>query len=75
MGDLGIYLSIPPDLQKASFIQVLLSVAASMFGVQSDKNRQFDFEQTSFLPYLIVGVLFVVIFVLSLIGLVNFILA
>lgn len=59
--------------EKASFFQVLVSVAASMFGVQSEKNREFDFEQTSFLPYLVVGVLFVVAFVLSLIALVNFI--
>ena len=63
------------DKSKASFIQVLLSVAASMIGVQSDKNRQFDFEQTSFLPYLIVGVLFVLGFVLGLIGLVKLILS
>lgn len=61
--------------KKASYLHVLFSVAASMFGVQSDKNRQFDFEQTSFLPYLIVGVLFVVLFVLSLVALVKFILA
>ena len=45
-----------------------------MIGVQSEKNRQLDFEQASFLPYAIVGVLFVVVFVLSLVGLVNLIL-
>ena len=46
-----------------------------MFGVQSEQNRHFDFQQTSFLPYLIVGVLFVALFVLGLIGLVNLILS
>lgn len=59
--------------KKASLYQVFCSVAASMFGVQSEKNRQSDFEQSSFLPYLVVGVLFVIVFVLSLVGLVNLI--
>ena len=56
---------------RSSFFNVLVSVAASMFGVQSEKNRQFDFEQNSFLPYLVVGIMFVVFFVLSLIALVS----
>ena len=56
---------------RSSFFNVLASVAASMFGVQSEKNRQFDFEQNSFLPYLFVGIMFVVFFVLSLIALVS----
>lgn len=61
--------------QQASLLQVIKSVFASMFGVQSEQNRHFDFQQTSFLPYLIVGVLFVALFVLGLIGLVNLILS
>jgi hypothetical protein len=39
-------------------------MAASVLGVQSDANYKSDFEQSSFVPYAIVGV----IFVLGLIG-------
>ena len=42
-----------------------------MFGVQSDANYQRDFEQKSFVPFLIVGVAFVVVFVIGLIIFVN----
>ncbi len=31
--------------------QVMKSVAASAFGVQSQKNYQQDFQQSSFLPF------------------------
>ncbi|GAB3013255.1 DUF2970 domain-containing protein [Bowmanella dokdonensis] len=59
-----------PD-SKPSWFQIFKSVAASAFGVQSDKNRQQDFAHHSALPFLLVGVLFVVLFVVSLILLVN----
>lgn len=51
--------------------RVFKSVCAAMVGVQSEHNRQQDFSQSSALPYLIVGVIFVVFFVLGLIMLVN----
>ncbi|MGJ8679493.1 DUF2970 domain-containing protein [Paraglaciecola sp.] len=50
---------------KASWWQVFKSVAASMLGVQSEANYKSDFEQPSILPYIVVGI----IFVLGLIGL------
>jgi hypothetical protein len=59
--------------KKASLWQVFKSVCASMIGVQSEQNRRTDFEQTSFVPYLVVGVLFVVVFVIGLITFVRFI--
>ncbi|WP_102794252.1 DUF2970 domain-containing protein [Bowmanella denitrificans] len=59
-------------MSQPSWTQVLKSVVASAFGVQSAKNRQQDFESSpSVLPYLIVGVMFVAIFVVSLAMLVN----
>jgi hypothetical protein len=58
--------------KKATMWQVVKSVCASMIGVQSESNRQADFEQTSFIPYLVVGVVFVAVLVLGLIAFVRF---
>ncbi|MBV7298802.1 DUF2970 domain-containing protein [Enterovibrio paralichthyis] len=57
--------------EKVGLLGVVKSVVAAMFGVQSDKNRQRDFRQTSMVPYLLVGFVFVVLFVVALIGLVS----
>lgn len=59
--------------KKVGLLEIIKSVVAAMFGVQSDKNRQRDFNQTSMVPYLLVGLLFVVLFVVALIGLVSLI--
>lgn len=59
------------QLSSPSVWQVLKSVAASMFGVQSHANYERDFKQTSVVPYVVVGVVFVVLFVLGLAVLVN----
>lgn len=61
--------------EKASLWQVTKSVAASMFGVQTQKNHLADFQQTSFLPYLLVGVIFVLAFIATLVMVVNIVLA
>lgn len=50
---------------KTNLWHVFKSVAASVLGVQSDANYKSDFEQPSFVPYAVIGVLFV----LGLIGL------
>ena len=59
--------------EKATLWQVIKSVSASMFGVQSEKNRQADFQQTSIVPYVVVGVMFVVLMVIGLAAIVQFI--
>jgi hypothetical protein len=51
--------------------QVVKSVAASAIGVQSNKNREHDFEQKSPLPYIVVGVVFVMLFIMSILLVVN----
>jgi hypothetical protein len=58
--------------QKASLWQVVKSVAASAMGVQSDVNYKRDFEQSSFVQFLLVGIVFVIIFVVTLIAIVKF---
>jgi hypothetical protein len=60
----------PPQI---GFWQLLLSVAAAMFGVQSQNNYVRDFQETSFVPFLMIGILFVFALVISLVTLVNFI--
>ena len=45
------------------FWQVFKSVAASMFGVQTEKNRVTDFEKSSPTPFIIIGILFVIAFI------------
>lgn len=59
---------------KPGLLQVVQSVLASAFGVQSQKNYQSDFSQPDAKVYIAVGIVFVVLFVLSLIALVQWIL-
>lgn len=42
-----------------------------MFGVQSHANYERDFKQQSVVPYVVVGVVFVVVFVIGLAVLAN----
>jgi|TARA_B100000780_G_scaffold277383_2_gene247948 uncharacterized membrane protein len=56
---------------KPGFLKVVQSVLASAFGVQSQQKYQQDFSQTAIAPYIVVGIIFVVLLVLGLIGLVN----
>ena len=56
---------------KPTFLQVIRAVGASMLGVQSNKNYQDDFATNSVVPYLVVGVIFVLILILGLVALVN----
>lgn len=59
----------PPGL-----IQVTFSVLAAALGVQSEENRQRDFQQKSPLPYILGGLIFTVLFVLTIIGVVMLVL-
>jgi len=60
----------PDTGTKPGFFQIALSVIAAAFGVQSDANRQRDFSQASPLAFIIGGILFTVLFVLTLVGIV-----
>jgi hypothetical protein len=61
-------------MSKPTITQVIKSVLAAAIGVQSNDNRQKDFEQGSLSTYIIAGVVFTVLFVLGLIFLVSSIL-
>jgi hypothetical protein len=59
---------------KPTFLQITLSVMAAAIGVQSDKNRERDFSQSSPMPYIIGGLIFTVVFVLSIVSVVMLVL-
>ncbi|MGJ0430271.1 DUF2970 domain-containing protein [Methylobacter sp.] len=58
-------------MSKPTVIQVIKSVLSAVVGVRSEKNRQQDFEQGSLSTYVIVGAIFIVLFVFGLISLVS----
>lgn len=63
------------DLQRPSLLQVVGSVLAAAFGVQSDKNRERDFRRGSWQAFLIVGVIGTILFVLIVYGIVKAVLS
>jgi len=64
------------DQQQApSFLGVLRSVVASMFGVQSTRRREADFTHGKPIHYIVVGLLVTVVFILALWGVVKLVLA
>ena len=63
------------DHSPPTFWQMCISVLAAMFGVQSEKSRARDFTQGNPLPYIVIGVVFIVLFVLSIALLVRLVLA
>ena len=50
--------------------QVVCSVAAAFFGVQSNEARQRDFESNSPWLFIIIGILLTLVLVMALIGVV-----
>ncbi len=61
-------------LKPPSFLQVMMSVFAAAFGVQKDENYERDFTAGSPLPFIVGGILFTVLFVLTIIGVVFLVL-
>jgi len=61
--------------QKLTLWQIICSVVAAAFGVQSDKNRERDFNQAKPSTYIIAGVIFTIVFVLVVIAVVKLVLS
>lgn len=53
-------------------LRLVKSVTASMMGVQSQKNYEEDFAEQSVIPFVVTGIILVILFILSLVLLVNF---
>lgn len=64
----------PANNKSPTFWQVLHSVMAAAFGVQSAKNRARDFTHGKPSQFLIIGLLFTAVFALTLFGIVKLIL-
>ncbi|MFL0799374.1 MAG: DUF2970 domain-containing protein [Agarilytica sp.] len=60
---------------KIGILALSLSVLAAAVGVQNRRNLEQDFEQSSPLPYIIAGIVFTVIFMLTLIFVVKLVLS
>ena len=56
---------------KVSFLSVIGSVLAAIFGIQSDKNRERDFQQNSATSYIVVGIIMVIGLIITMIIVVN----
>ena len=67
--------STPDKPKKVRFWSVALSVVAAAFGVQSKTNHSRDFQQRSIWPFIVGGVVFTVLFVVTLIVIVKIVLA
>lgn len=63
-----------PDKKPPTFWQMLQSVLAAAFGVQSGKNRERDFTQGKPSHFILLGLLFTVLFVLVILGVVKLVL-
>ena len=65
----------PKDSPPApSLVQVLLSVLAAFFGVQSKQNRERDFGRGKAIHYIVVGGAMTIVLIVALISLVKWVL-
>ncbi len=59
------------DDDKLSFGALMLSVLSAFLGVQSNANRERDFSKGRLSHFIIIGLLFALIFILTVVGVVN----
>jgi hypothetical protein len=58
-------------MSKPGLLHVIKSVIAAGIGVQSNKNREIDFEHGSLSSYLIIGLIATLLFILTLVFIVS----
>lgn len=63
--------STPRSDGRMGIKRLVLSLLAGLVGVQSDKNRETDFQSSSIWPFIIGGVVLTFVFVMALILLVR----
>ena len=59
---------------KPSSIQIIVSVLASFFGVQSSRNRERDFKHGKASHFIVAGLLLTLLFILTVWGVVKLVL-
>lgn len=62
------------DQKPPTFLEVTLSVLAAALGVQNAKNRERDFTRGNPLVFIFAGLIFTVLFVLTIVGVVYLVL-
>lgn len=62
-------------MEKPTFFDVVKSVLASFFGVQSEAKRKRDFQHGSPVQFILVGIGLTILFIVAVILLVRFILS
>lgn len=65
----------PNDAHKPTLLQVIQSTLAAAFGVQSEKNRQRDFQYGSAKAYIVTGIIGTIVFVLAVYTVVQIVLS
>jgi len=60
---------------SSKFKQILQSTLAAAFGVQSQKNREQDFEEANAGWFILAGIIFTVIFIFTVLTVVNLVIA
>lgn len=58
-------------MSKPTLKQVIKSVIAAFVGIQTNENREKDFQHGSLSMYVIVGLIATIIFVIALVSLVS----
>lgn len=61
--------------KKPTFWQIVLSTLAAAFGVQSRKAHERDAGQNSVAPYLVAGLIFTSVFIITIITIVKIVLS
>jgi len=61
--------------EDIGFINVMKSVFAAFFGVQSNKNRERDFSNGKFWHFLVAGIILLLLFMAAVFGAVQYLLA
>ena len=65
----------PNNSKKPSLLSVVKSILAAGIGVQSEKNRQRDFEKGNPLVFIIGGIIFTLLFIIAVASVVGFVLS
>lgn len=63
------------QVDKISFFSVVQSTVAAAFGVQSKKNRERDFTHGKPIVFIISGLVFALVFILSVYGVVQIVMS
>ncbi|MFL2499616.1 MAG: DUF2970 domain-containing protein [Porticoccaceae bacterium] len=65
----------PDSKPKPSLLSVVKSILAAAIGVQSDSNRSRDFEQGNPLIFIVGGIVFTLLFIITIASVVGLVLS